>query len=250
MKESINNLFSFYREVGASPLVTLMKSARFTVVSGQEESWPQMVFGIQLSKNPAHELEQALTQVVKRELPGFAVCNASLFGQESQELLRKAGIYPVKTWTLMDIAFHKPIIFRQRKGLEIKTLNTSEEILSFSSLVNAELMQSVKIIPVLLNELQAKPPFNFYGLFVDDELVSGLLTYSVQKTSGLYFIVTKTGYRGKGLAKNVIGYAVNTLFGEGIEKVVLQAAQKAVPLYTQLGFLPHGKLVIFWKPTN
>ena len=108
-------------------------------------------------------------------------------------------------------------------------------------------MQSVKINPTLIFDLQNNSAFNFYGLFVSMELVSCLLAFSDQGCTGLYFIGTKHGFRGKGLAENLIRYVMRVISEQKTGKVILQAVQKAVPLYSRLGFSPQGKLIIFWK---
>lgn len=246
MNENINNLFNFYREVGTCSSVSLIEKHRFSLVSGQNNSWPQMVFELDLTTNSAQALEQVLTETVRENLPGFAVCKVSLFNKEALEYLRHTGIYPIKMWTLMDAIPHTQPIEQQQKNIEIKKLNTEDELHAFTALVNTGLMQSVKINLALAKQLQMKNTFGFYGLFFEGELVSGLLTYSDTKTTGLYFIVTKPTCQGKGFAAQLIRYVTN-FCRQKKDKVVLQAVQKAVPLYSRLDFSSRGKLAIFWK---
>ena len=246
MNENINNLFNFYREVGACPSVSLIEEECFGAVSGQNKDWPQMVFGLNLSRNPAPDLEQILTKTVSANLPEFAVCDADIFNMKTLKILREKGIYPVKIWTLMNTHYSAPVPPEQQANVKIKKLNSCAEIDAFTSLANTELMQSVKMNPILAKEMIEKNAFGFYGLFAAGELVSGLLAYSDMITTGLYFIVTKRAFRGKGLAAELIRY-VTSLYRQKTNKVVLQATQKAVPLYARLGFSVCGKMVIFWK---
>lgn len=246
MDENINNLFNLYRETGASPSVSFLEKGQFSVVSGQNNNWPQMVFELDLYQNPASNLEQILTESTGQNLPGFAVCDANLFDKQALYSLREKEIYPVKTWTLMEMQPLTTIPNQREKNYDIRKLTTPDEIHAFTILVNTELMQSIKIAPALAEELQVKGAFAFYGLFRAEELISCLLTYSDSQTTGLYFVVTKQAFRGKGLAAELIRH-VTSLYGTKTKKVVLQATQKAVPLYTRLDFSTRGKLVIFWK---
>ncbi|SHF38728.1 Acetyltransferase (GNAT) domain-containing protein [Mariniphaga anaerophila] len=246
MNKSLVNLFGFYRATGISPSVLLLDENGFSVVCGEENRWPQMVFGLDFSENPAYFLDQVLSETKAQNLPGFAVCSAALFGSDELQYLREKGVFPIRTWTLMDAvpSIQPTKIFRE--NIQIRKIKVPAEIAVFTNLVNTELMQSVKIAGSLLNELNKTEAVNIYGLFVENELVSGLLAFTEEKTTGLYFIVTKQQCRGKGLASDLIGYVLN-LCRQKSEMLVLQAVQKAVPLYSRLGFSAREKVVIFWK---
>ncbi len=246
MDENINNLFCFYREAGASPSVLLVEKEQFSVVSEKKNGWPQMVFEINFSENPALAVSRVLSEIVKQHLPGFALCDAALFGAKELDYLRREGIYPVKTWTLMDTAPGIPGIGQRSENIEIRKLNTPEELNAFAGLVNAELLQSTKFDPELAKELRTKGGSSFYGLFVTGKLVSVLLAFSETKVTGLYFIATNPAYRRQGLASCLIRHVIDACHPT-TKKIVLQAVPGAVPLYTHLGFVPRGKLVIFWK---
>lgn len=246
MNDNINNLFNFYREAGSCSSVSLINGDGFSAVKGKNNSWPQMVFGLDYSREPAADLGQILTKTVSENLPGFAICSADNFNMQKLELLREKGIYPVKTWTLMDARSFSSKPYRLQRNVEIRKLKTSAELHNFTALINAEFMQSVKMNPVLAEEMCEKDTFSFYGLFTEGELVSSLLSFFDLKTTGLYFIATKRAFRGKGFAAELIRQAIS-LCRKETNEVVLQATQKAVPLYTRLGFSACGKMVIFWK---
>lgn len=249
MIKNVNNLFGFYREAGSCLSVSFKKMAQFSVVSGVENSWPQLVFDIDFQENAAQELSQVLTETVNRKLPAFAVCNAALFGDQELDYLRENEIYPVKFWTLMH-AFPQSLpqkpIEQQSEKTEFRKLHGDAELEEFTALVNAEFVQNAPLSASLTKELNVKEGFGFYGLFANGKLVSGLQTFSDNQTTGLYFIATNSAYRGRGFAtaliRQVMGYYL-----KNSEELVLQAVQKAVPLYQRLGFSTEGKLIIFWK---
>jgi ribosomal protein S18 acetylase RimI-like enzyme len=247
MNEIINNLFSLYRETGTLSSVSFLKMPGCSMVAGERDTWPQMVFDVDLPANPAQKLALALQQAVDRKFSGFAVCDARLFKSNDLDILRDKGIFPVKSWTLMEATPEAKKNDDLPTGFEIKKMSTPGQLLSFGALVNSGLMQSVKMDPCLMVQMHEKPAFHSYGLFSGSEPVSGLLTYSDPQSTGLYFIVTRSDYRGKGLAEKLIQHVLHMLFLQKTGKVVLQAVQKAVPLYARLGFASQGKLIIFWK---
>ena len=249
MIKNVNNLFRFYRETGSCSSVSFTKTDRFSAISGAKNSWPQLVFDIDFQENTAQELNQVLTQAVNRKLPVFAVCDAALFGEKELDYLRQNEIYPVKFWTLMH-AFPQPLPQnpngQQSEKTEFRKLYTDAELEEFTALVNAEFAQNASLSVSLTKELNVKDGVGFYGLFFDGKLVSGLQTFSENQTTGLYFIATDAAFRGRGFATELIRQVMNNSFGNSGE-LVLQAVQKAVPLYRRLGFSEEGKLVIFWK---
>ncbi len=246
MDDNINNLFNFYRETGESSSVVFFEKNQFSFVGEKEGNWPQMVFNVDISSDPADSLRQILSETTKNNYPGFAVCNANLFSDRELIKLRDAGIYPVKTWTLMNVSQNDPAEVIYPEYFEMRRLADLSEVQKFALLVNREIMGSMKISETLAEELYKKNNFQFYGLFIADELVSCLLAYSDKITTGFYFIATSPRFRGRGYAAELIRFAMSKSFQKS-GKVVLQAVQKAVPLYEKLGFAVCGRLVIFWK---
>jgi ribosomal protein S18 acetylase RimI-like enzyme len=249
MVENVNNLFGFYRETGSCSSVSFTKMAQFSVVNGAKNSWPQLVFDIDFQENAVQDINRVLTETVNRKLPAFAVCNAALFGEKELDYLRQNEIYPVKFWTLMH-AFPQTLPQNQNgqqtEKTEFRKLHTDAELEEFTALVNAEFVQNAPLSVSLTKELNAKNEVGFYGLFFDGELVSGLQTFSIDQTTGLYFIATNSAFRGRGFATELIRQVINGSLKNSNE-LVLQAVQKAVPLYRRLGFSEEGKLIIFWK---
>ena len=247
MNASEKNLMDFYRELGIAPSVLLVKNEHFSAISENTGSWPQMVFDFELTGGPEVQLKKVLTQSVQLNLPHFAVSNTELFASENQYMLSDSGIYPVHIWTLMEKEIGEQPFKSGRGRYDIRKLVRAQELEAFTRLVNTELLQSLNINLQLVEELAGNSKFHFYGLFVENVLVSGLLAFSEQHVAGLYFIVTQSQKRGNGFASELIRFVMNELYTRGTKKVVLHSVLKAVPLYVRLGFNSCGKLGIFWK---
>jgi len=247
MNESVNNLFNFYREIGKSDSAIIKENQDHSIITAEEGRWPQMIFNIDFFRNSNSQPEEVLARIMKESKQNFAVCDISNLKSENQSFLRSSGIYPIKTWTLMEVSPNENTFIQTQQNVEFRELKKGDELYEFCNLTNSELMGSLKISPVLIHELAANKKMKFYGLYFRSELASIILTYTEKEISGLYFIATKSEYRGKKLSENLIKRVINLLFSQKTEKVVLQAVQKAVPLYTRLGFKPCGNLTIFWK---
>ncbi len=242
------NLYDFYRLIGSGRFASLVKGSGYYAVSGSHGSWPQMIFDGQNEKKAGVFLNRAFSTASEFPDVRFAICNKALIAPGDQDVLRLNEIFPVGYWQLMEINATDDLKFKMPDGYKLRRLNEPAEIDEFVSLVNSDMMMNLKVNREIFQELVQHAGIDIYGLFIGDELASGLLAYSgLNKVAGLYFITTKLGYRGKGLAAGITGYAVKSLFGQGIGKVVLQAMPKAVTLYTRLGFIHRGELVIFWK---
>ncbi len=248
MNVSEINLYQFYRLIGNSSCASLIEGHDFYVVSGNGRSWPQMIFDIRFEENAGLQLARVFSDASEIINVDYAVCNRIIFNIQDQVLLRKNKLYPLETWQLMEINPKNYWEIRQQNEFEIKKIMHNDDISAFTSLVNSDLMSNQKINAELLQELANHSDIELYGLYVNNQLVTGLLSFSgLNKVTGLYFIVTKNEHRGQGLASKLISSVINLLFQQEVTKVVLQALPKAVNLYTRMGFSENGKLVTFWK---
>ncbi len=246
MNDSERNLIDFYSEAGKASSVFLTENSYFTAAQGENGSWPQIIFNLRVGDNPEIELNEILTEASRLDLPHLAVCNIGAFHAQSQTILKECSIFPVQVWTLMELPCLAKNDTKEEK-YTFRRIETNKDIEDFTELVNAELLQSTPIRKELVEELASKANFNFYGLFIHGELKSGLLCYLKNNVAGIYFVVTQKKSRGIGLAAELIRFSITELLNKNVKKVVLQAVQKAVPLYQRLGFISCGEVGIFWK---
>ncbi|HKI90235.1 MAG TPA: hypothetical protein VKA38_14500, partial [Draconibacterium sp.] len=153
MNDSEKNLIEFYREVGVAPSVIFTESNFYSAVCGEKGSWPQMVFNLHFWEKPEAHLNNVLTQSVQLKLPPFAVCNTELFVPENQVLLENSQIFPIQSWTLMEVKSREKFNNLERSYFEIRRLKETRELEAFAGLVNAELLQSTNINSQLVREL-------------------------------------------------------------------------------------------------
>jgi ribosomal-protein-alanine N-acetyltransferase len=82
------------------------------------------------------------------------------------------------------------------------------------------------------------------GLYADDGLLSFCLFQSSGAESELLTLATRTERRGEGLAFALLDYAINSLSGSGVTRLLLDVAEDnaaARALYARLGFTEDGR---------
>ena len=247
MNNSENNLIGFYRAIGTMQSVKSEITGQFRAVAGKSGCWPQLVYQFNFENNIEENLAHLLEKKSYSGCKMLAICNADDFRKLNQEKLREVLVFPVESWVNMEISELFDEKIPVNSGYKFRQLTNLSDFSEFTDLVNTGMMTTAKIADGFFAELAQNPQFQFYGLFAENELVSGLVTFTEKQISGLYFVVTKERFRGKGLAEILIGKTLNHLFEKGTERVVLQAVNKAVNLYSRIGFTAQGKLAILMK---
>jgi len=244
MSKSEENLIGFYRAIGNSDVVKWVENEQFGAIVEPNGNWPQLVYRFQFVKQTEKNIGIVLSELASQNSRMLAICNEADFKKLDAEKLREASVLAIDIWEAMEFktqsGIRKPIDF----DYDIRQLTDKGALTEFTNLVNTDMMRSLKMPELLFGDLLDYPGFEFHGLYVENKIVSGLIVFTGNNTSGLYFIVTKAIHRGKGLAENLIIKTLLQLFEKGTENVVLQAVNKAVPLYTRIGFESTGKLVL------
>lgn len=246
MESNESNLYEFYRLIGKGNYASLTEYDEFSVVSGKMGAWPQMIFDFGKGVHLVNQLNKAFS-MTGSTFSGNAVSNRSNFIENDQELLRQYGIFPVGLWPMMEMNIEsKPT--GESVDLDYRKLSIPSEIGAFTEMVNEGFLKKQKVEIDLFQELVSYDEIEFHGLFYNSRLVSGLLSYADKyNVTGLYFITTLSGCRGKGFATALITRVVRELFQTGSNKIVLQAFSQAIVLYTKLGFSITGELLVFFK---
>lgn len=239
-------MLGFYRAIGQSGIVQHVENEFFEAITAAEGFWPQLIYRFRFENNHEHNIVLAMKALAKGESRMTAICTAQQLAKFDNEIMRCAGVFPVEMWETM---YAKTICFHEtgQELHEFRQLSGNEELGEFTSLVNTDMMRNLKIGVNFFITLAKEPRFKFYGLFAENKLVSALLVFTENGIGGLYFIVSKTASRGKGLAEFLIRKTLARMLENGTENVVLQAVSKAIPLYSRIGFQSTGKIVILMR---
>jgi len=244
MNKSEENLLGFYRAIGETKLVKWIQTDKFEAISEYSGNWPQLVYRFCFENDYEKNMGRVLSDLTGENSRMLALCSAAVFTKFDVDKLREASVFPIEIWETMELEILPDLKKMSPENYEIKPLTNHSAITEFSNLVNTDMMRTLKLPEMLFATLAINPKFEFFGVYAEDMIVSGLIVFTENRTSGLYFIVTKASYRGKRLAENLIFKTLQQLFEKGTESVVLQAVNKAVPLYARIGFKTKEKLVI------
>jgi predicted GNAT family N-acyltransferase len=246
MNISIQNMVGFYNAIGRAGHVQHVENEHFGAITEAEGFWPQLIYRFGFNNNPEQNIAQEMGALAKGESRMNAICSVQQLAELDVEKLRSAHVFPIEMWETMETKTF-PFHGNDDELYKFKQLFVNEELAAFTSLVNTDMMRNLKIRDNFFTTLAKESGFKFYGLFAENELVSALLVFTENGVGGLYFIVSKAAWRMKGLAGNLIRKTLARMFENGTENVVLQAVNKAIPLYSRIGFQSTGKLVILMK---
>lgn len=246
MESSEYNLFEFYRLIGRGNYATYDEYDGFNVVSGKMGAWPQMIFKFEPCKDLVNQINNAFN-ISNGAYRITALCNRKGITQTDQEFMRDSGIFPADIWTLMEYSGGTKPSYNTY-DLDFRKLESQLEIGAFRNLINEELPVHQNVQDALIKELILDEGVDIYGLFSDDQLVSGLLTFTDElNVAGLYFITTRREYRRKGYALELIEKVLQEVKKKGHFKIVLQSFSRAVNLYEKVGFIKKGEIIVFLK---
>jgi predicted GNAT family acetyltransferase len=89
---------------------------------------------------------------------------------------------------------------------------------------------------------------SFYGLKVDDKLVSCLLVHcdESRQTYGIELVSTREEYQHQGYSKILLRYTINEMFNSKAEIIWLFAIKNSIAeaLYSKIGFQSIAKILI------
>jgi GNAT superfamily N-acetyltransferase len=247
MTASERNLYDFYGSIGEIPGVKKISEEHFSMILGDSSSWPRFIYHLRNVSDLPDILDKAKPEIKRKEDLPVTVINRQSLPDDAEKILRNISAFPVELWELMEVSGLEYISVPKDDIHEIERIDCREGIEEFTGIVNHFMMGHTKVKDTLFYEMSKSDGFDFFCLRVNGEMITTVLSFSVSRVSGLYFIVTRPEFRGKGYAEALIRYVLNFLFLQGKEKVVLQAGRKAVPLYRRTGFISAGQMIVIKK---
>lgn len=96
--------------------------------------------------------------------------------------------------------------------------------------------------------LTNKHAISFYLYYQNNKPVSAMEIFpSDHQTSGIYNLVTLEAYRGAGIGTKMMKFALNQLINNNFKRVVLQASDDGLNIYSGLGFEETARYFEFQK---
>lgn len=241
-QEIANNLFSFYDELRKVLPEYSGKNEQFSWVQNQPNCWPNMVYNIQLNNIDKINFNELLTNK-----PPFWVVSNNELDEKIKSVLKNNGLREIKQWSGMALTKDMFILTtNENAATEVRKINSTEELATWVEVLKQELISGQQMEVELFKQVFNNPKFNFYGAFINNELVATLLSYQAENSCGLYLIATKNNFRKRGIASLLINNTIKKAFESGFSSVVLQATNKGESVYEKIGFKKSDIFSIYW----
>lgn len=239
------NLYQFYRFIGTASQVDYSDCVYYEQIAGEHFFWPQLVFNLDTKQDPGFLLNQIACSSTK---VSFVLAPDYFLSRKDKALLKENQLTPVKMMTGMNRDLKQGTTAMLNSGFLVQQLASKEHLIAFEELVKKEFFSAeMPLSSGLFQELQFGGEARVFGLFQNQELISAAMIVQQDSGAGLYFIVTKREFQGRGYASTLIQIILNKLSEEGIEEVVLHANNLAVGLYEKLGFKAQYHFFVYKK---
>lgn len=155
--------------------------------------------------------------------------------QQGPALLKKLGFVQEATEQAMIFDLKEFKALPLKTDLKIKMVD-KECLSSFLSILKVYDAYAEKLYLKLEGNIQSLDEKMFIG-FIDEVPVSIAVLYTSNEVSGVFSVITKEEYRGRGYGSDVMRYLLNYANTLGSKKVTLSASSdSACNLYKRLGF--------------
>jgi len=162
-----------------------------------------------------------------------------------KDAIKKAKLFPVNSWTNMDLYTTKKMDTKPINNFKISKLEVSN-IEDFKRIINdsfkKELLTKEQILAML-----KKDSFTCFVGKLNHKIVSTAVFFDNKKTIGLYFIATDKDYQKKGFASLTVKIGINHFIQKGKDHFILHATTMAKKMYENLNFIARDKMRIFVK---
>jgi hypothetical protein len=162
-----------------------------------------------------------------------------------KENIKKAKLFPVNSWTNMDVVKSEVYETNPIANFKINRLN-EQDIEPFTTVINEsfkkELVNKKQVLKMMQNDA-----FTCFTGKYKNKVVSTTVFYNDNQTIGLYFIATNKDFQKKGFAGKTIKTGMNHFIQKGATKFILHATSAGKKLYENLDFTTRDKMRIFVK---
>ena len=204
--------------------------------------WPSFTF-IKDNKQP---LTNILNSLKKEENVSKNWIFDENFAKKHEKVLKNNHFFPIKSWERMYLNTKEMFSIAHKDNCSFEKLALTD-LESFVKIINASVFHKTVLSLDTLKVAFENPNFSFYVVKYQNKLVSTCVIFNNGTTNGLYFIATKTVFRGNGFANNLVKYAINQQQKVNNNPFVLHATKMGKGIYSSLGFNPYSKLIIFVK---
>ena len=206
--------------------------------------WPCTIFG----QADSHSIEQARNQIVEGKLPINWILRRNASPGELDLAFEKCGFRKLMIWPGMALDLTTATISPTD---DIVRKIEREELKNWAAIVNNILFKK-NPVPISFFEriYESKLNLNFYGSFVEGQMVSTALTFGNKDYQTIYMVATIPEFRKQGYSSALINLIIREAKNSNRKALFLQATPKSATLYSNLGFQTfcHFDIYCFLQP--
>jgi len=241
IRDIFKNLVDFYTEIAVHSGYESGKFSGINYVWNMNGTWPAYLFG----KPDLKQAEALNNEIKERHMPPFWIMDDEK-DRMLIEYLDERDIRPVRKWTGM--VLNKSNYHIEKLPDDVSLRSDSPEDLPFwRKLINDGLFSASRMGEEVEKTLNKGDRFTWVMARIDDQPVASGLLYTKDRLSGIYMIVTKKSFRGRGIGTTVTRYLIDRAMENGVDRIVLHATPLGKGIYKNLGFEPINELSIYWK---
>ncbi|MEG0380717.1 MAG: GNAT family N-acetyltransferase [Kurthia sp.] len=207
-------------------------------------------FNIVLSKsNAPHKFSQLTSTLIEKELP-FSVWIAEEFmNEEWLRAVQSAGLHEGERNKMMILEERKRRGESRKEQLQIKKVNNKETLEHYAQIFQSlfggsseqEALQTY--FEAVRIEKMSENVQMFVGYLKEEPIATSLLIEG-DESYGIYDVMTKESFRGRGFGSEMFQYIVALTEGSS-KPIVLQASEDGKNIYKRLGFIEAGEIIVF-----
>lgn len=214
---------------------------------------PTDTFNILLLKSPhiknACKIRSGIENFINKKYPFSTWIDDRYLNDKWQKLMQEFGLKETERNVMMKLENTLDICERNSNQLTITHVSSFEELMHYK-----------EVFMSLFEGTSEKDAIdNYFNKFSDEDLSSGIqmfigrigeitvstgLLIESKDSYGIYDIMTKEAFRGKGYGSEMFQYLLNQTKNKQ-KPVVLQASEDGYNIYKRFGFINVGEMVVF-----
>lgn len=214
---------------------------------------PTDTFNVLLPKSPiihnADKIRYGIDNFISKEYPFSTWVDAKLLNDAWREFMQEYGLEEAERNVMMKLENTLHVDQNHSRQLIITSVKSNEELMKYTEVFMClfEGSPEKEALESYFNKfsqvkLGAKVQM-FIGCIGEMTVTTGLLIES-KDSYGIYDVMTKETFRGKGFGSEMFQFLLNQTKDKQ-KPVVLQASDDGINIYKRFGFKDVGEMVVF-----
>lgn len=213
---------------------------------------PTDTFNVLLSKSPniknAVKIRQEMTNLMVKKHPFCVWMDAQYVSNDWKKLMQEYDLVEAERNVMMKLD-NTLNVGQYSQQMMITQVRSNEELLKYEEIFLSlfEGTQEKLALESYFNQFSYEKLSSAVKMFIgciDEVPVSTGLLIESKDSYGIYDVMTKATYRGKGYGSEMFHYLLNQTKDKE-KPVVLQASDDGENIYKRFGFIDIGEMVVF-----